>query len=186
MSRCVLLFLLKTSPCCYNPGPQSSPDLQQRKTRIGQLNLCRMKLPYRQRQQELASRVRRDHKLALRTTFAALLLVTTKSRAVSATATIQPPEVRKTAITRERLCWNDHPDKSEREGTFVSASYHECGLLFDLLTSDLLAAFLCNVLSVAFMSPEGSKIPKKVFKMYVPRRIILFLAGFPLRSIYLD
>ena len=26
-------------------------------------------------------------------------------------------------------------------------------------------AFLCNVLSVAFMSPEGSKIPKKVFKM---------------------
>ena len=30
----------------------------------------------------------------------------------------------------------------------------------------LLAAFLCNVLSVAFMiSPEGSNIPKKVFKM---------------------
>ena len=44
---------------------QSSLDLQQRKTRIGQLNLCRMKLPYRQRQQERASRVRRDHKLAL-------------------------------------------------------------------------------------------------------------------------
>ena len=51
----------KTRPCCCNPGTQSSPDLQQRKTRIGQLN---------QRQQERASRVRRDHKLALRTAFA--------------------------------------------------------------------------------------------------------------------
>ena len=91
--------------------------LQPRYTvRIGQLNLCRIKLPYRQRQQERASRGRRDHKLALRTAFAALLLVTTS--AVSAAATIQPPEVRRTAITRERLCWNDHADKSEREGTF--------------------------------------------------------------------
>ena len=83
---------------------------------MGELNLCRMKLPYLQRQQERASRVRRDHKLALRTAFAALLLVTTS--VVSAAATIQPPEVRRTAITRERLCWNDHADKSEREGTF--------------------------------------------------------------------
>ncbi|CAN0419801.1 unnamed protein product, partial [Ascophyllum nodosum] len=47
-------------------------------------------LPYRQRQQERASRVRRDHKLALRTAFVALLLVTTS--VVSAAATIQPPE----------------------------------------------------------------------------------------------
>ena len=60
--------------------------LQQGKTRIGQLNLCRIKLPYRQRQQERASRVRRDHKLALRTAFAALFLVTTS--VVSAAATI--------------------------------------------------------------------------------------------------
>ena len=60
--------------------------LQQGKTRIGQLNLCRMKLSYRQRQHERASRVRRDHKLALRTAFAALLLVTTS--VVSAAATI--------------------------------------------------------------------------------------------------
>ena len=104
-------------PACCDPGTQSSPDLQQRKTRIhSQLNLCRMKLPYRQRQQERASRVRRDHKLALRTAFASLLLVTTS--VVSAAATIQPPEVRRTAITRERLCWNNHADKSEREGTF--------------------------------------------------------------------
>ena len=88
----------KTRPCCCNPGTQSSPDLQQRKTRIGQLNLGRMKLPYRQRQQERASRVRRDHKFPLRTAFAALLLVTTS--VVSAAATIQPPEVRRTAITR--------------------------------------------------------------------------------------
>ena len=83
----------KTRPGCCNPGAQSSPDLQQRKTRIGQLNLCRMKLPYRQRQQERASRVRRDHKLALRTAFVALLLVITS--VVSAAATIQPPEVRR-------------------------------------------------------------------------------------------
>ena len=103
--------------CCCNPGTQSSPDLQQMKqVSLGQLNLCWMKLPYRQRQQERASLVRRDHKLALRTAFAALLLVTTS--VVSAAATIQPPEVRRTAITRERLCWNDHADKSEREGTF--------------------------------------------------------------------
>ena len=83
----------KTRRGCCNPGAESSPDLQQRKTRIGQLNLCRMKLPYRQRQQERASRVRRDHKLALRTAFVALLLVITS--VVSAAATIQPPEVRR-------------------------------------------------------------------------------------------
>ena len=83
---------------------------------MGELNLCRMKLPYRQRQQERTSRVRRDHKLALRTAFAVLLLVTTS--VVSAAATIQPQGVRRTAITRERLCWNDHAGKSEREGTF--------------------------------------------------------------------
>ncbi|CAN0442088.1 unnamed protein product, partial [Ascophyllum nodosum] len=49
-----------------------------------------MKLPYRQRQQERASRARRDQKLALRTAFAALPLVMTS--VVSAAATIQPPE----------------------------------------------------------------------------------------------
>ena len=75
-----------------------------------------MKFRYRQRQQERVSRVRRDHKLALRTAFAALLLLTTS--VVSAAATIQPPEVRRTAIKRERLCWNDHADKSKREGTY--------------------------------------------------------------------
>ena len=104
----------RTRPCCCNPGAQSSPDLQQRKTRIGQLNLCRMKLPYRQRQQERASRVRRDQ---LRKASAALLLVT--SAVASALATTKAPEaIRRTAITRERLSWNDHADKSEREGTF--------------------------------------------------------------------
>ena len=60
--------------------------------------------------------MRRVHKLALRTAFAALLLITTS--VVSAAATIQPPEVKRTAIARERLCWNDHADKSEGEGTF--------------------------------------------------------------------
>ena len=106
----------KTSLCCCNPGSQSSPDLQKSKTRIGQSNLCRTKLPYRQRQQERASRVHRDHKLALRAAFAALLLVTTS--VVSAAATIQPPELRRTAITRKLLCWNDHADMTEGKGTF--------------------------------------------------------------------
>ena len=41
----------------------------------------------------------------------------------------------------------------------------------------LLAAFLCNVLSVAFMSPEGSKIPKKVLKC--PEAYHTILSGVP-------
>ena len=77
--------------------------ITERKTRIGQRKMSRMKLPYRQRQQERASRVCRDHKLALRTAFAALLFLVT-TRVVSAAATIQLPEVRRTVITRERLC----------------------------------------------------------------------------------
>ena len=36
----------------------------------------------------------------------------------SVAATIRPPEVRMTAITREWLSWNDYSDKSERKGTF--------------------------------------------------------------------
>ena len=41
------------------------------------------------------------------------------SAVASALATTKAPEViRRTAITRERLSWNDHADKSEREGTF--------------------------------------------------------------------
>ena len=36
----------------------------------------------------------------------------------SVAATIRPPEVRMTAITREWLSWDDYSDKSEREGTF--------------------------------------------------------------------
>ena len=33
-------------------------------------------------------------------------------------ATIRPPEVMMTAITRALLSWDDHSDKSDREGTF--------------------------------------------------------------------
>ena len=77
---------LENTPLLLQPWYTALSRLQQGKTRIGQLNLCRMKLPYRQRQKERASRVRRDHKLALRTAFAALILVTT--RVVSAAATI--------------------------------------------------------------------------------------------------
>ena len=36
----------------------------------------------------------------------------------SVAATIRPPDVRMTAITREWLSWNNYSDKSEREGTF--------------------------------------------------------------------
>ena len=36
----------------------------------------------------------------------------------SVAATIRPPKVRMTAITREWLSWDDYSDKSEREGTF--------------------------------------------------------------------
>ena len=77
---------LENTPLLLQPWYTVLSRLQPGKTRISQLNLCRMKLPYRQRQQERASRVRRDHKLALRTAFAALILVTT--RVVSAAATI--------------------------------------------------------------------------------------------------
>ena len=77
---------LENTPLLLQPWYTVLSRLQQGKTRIGQLNLCRIKLPYRQRQQERASRVRRDHKLALHTAFAALFLVTTS--VVSAAATI--------------------------------------------------------------------------------------------------
>ena len=36
----------------------------------------------------------------------------------SIAATIRPPEVRMTVITREWLYWDGYSDKSEREGTF--------------------------------------------------------------------
>ena len=82
--------------------------------------------------------MRRDHKLALRTAFVALLLVTTS--VVSAAATIQPPEVRRNVLfTRERLCWNDHADKSEREGTF-SRKYRMKRRTFKKLVALLRAA----------------------------------------------
>ena len=81
---------LENTPLLLQPRYTVLSRFIYRKTRIGQRNLCRMKLSYRQRQQERASRVRRDHKFALRTAFAALLLVTTS--VVSAAATIQPPE----------------------------------------------------------------------------------------------
>ena len=75
----------ENTPLLLQPWYTVLSRLQQGETRIGQLNLCRIKLPYRQRQQKRASRVRRDHKLALRTAFAALFLVTTS--VVSAAAT---------------------------------------------------------------------------------------------------
>ena len=36
----------------------------------------------------------------------------------SVAATIRPPEVMITAITRDWLSWDDYSDKSDREGTF--------------------------------------------------------------------
>ena len=52
----------------------------------------------------------------------------------SVAATIRPPEMRMTAITREWLSWDDYSDKFEREGPF-RGNTHECGVLQDLLTS---------------------------------------------------
>ena len=110
---------LENTPLLLQPWYTVLSRLQQGKTRIGQLNLCRIKLPYRQRQQERASRVRRDHKLALPTAFAALFLVT--ASVVSAAATIQPPEVRRTAITCERAALLERSRGQVREGRDFSA-----------------------------------------------------------------
>ena len=44
-------------------------------------------------------------------------------------------------------------------------SVNTVGWVCSSIYSYLLAAFLYNVLSVAFMSPDVFKIPKKVFKM---------------------
>ena len=60
--------------------------------------------------------MRRDHKLALRTAFVALLLVTTS--VVSAAATIQPPEVSRNVPSHASDFAGTIADKSEREGTF--------------------------------------------------------------------
>ena len=48
---------LENTPLLLQPWYTVLSRLQQGKTRIGQLNLCRIKLPYHQRQQERASRV---------------------------------------------------------------------------------------------------------------------------------
>ena len=97
----------KTCSCCCNPfGVHSSVWVTTKEKRmIGQLKLCRMRLPNRQRQL--------DRFLA-----APGPQIGNAYGSYSVSATIRPPETRKTAITRERLCWDDHVGKSEREGTF--------------------------------------------------------------------
>ena len=108
---------LENTPLLLQPWYTVLSRLQQEKTKIGQLNLCRIKLPYRQRQQERASRVRQDHKLALRTAFAALFLVTTSVFQRRGNDLAAGGE-KDCDHMQARLCWNDHAEKSEREGTF--------------------------------------------------------------------
>ena len=71
--RMVFFYLVTTgwifyiSLLCKNSINQSKQGL-----RIGQLKLCRMRLPYRQRQKGRTSRGRRDPKLAMRTAVTSL------------------------------------------------------------------------------------------------------------------
>ena len=67
----------------------------------------------------------------------------------SIAATIRPPEVRMTAITREWLCWDDYSDKSEREATF-QRKYSRMCVLQDLLISTA-AVYEYYVLSVGLL-----------------------------------
>ena len=62
---------------------------------IGQLKLCRMRLPYRQPQQERACRAPRSQ-------------VGNTHGSYSVAAMIRPPEMRTAGITREQLCWDCH------------------------------------------------------------------------------
>ena len=71
----------------------------------GQLKLCRMRFPYRQRQLERFLAVLRPQ-------------IGNAHGSHSVSAMIRPPEARKTPITREQLCWDDRAGKSEREETF--------------------------------------------------------------------
>ena len=81
----------------------------------------------------------------------------------SVSATIRPLEMRRTAIIREWLCWDDHSDKFEREGTFQRKyrlfSRMRCAALQDLLTSTAAASeySVCGI-------PVNSK-PEKMFKL---------------------
>ena len=63
------------------------------------------------RQQGWASRRQQSPKVT------DLVLVSTCC-VVGGAATIRPPKVRRTAITRGWLCWDTHADMPEREGTF--------------------------------------------------------------------
>ena len=86
-------------------GVQFCLGHNQGKMMIGQLKLCRMRLPYRQRQAERFLAAPRSQ-------------IGNAHGSHSISAMIRPPEARKTPTTRERLCWDDHARKSEREGTF--------------------------------------------------------------------
>ena len=90
----------------------------------------------------------------------------------SVAATIRPPEVRMTAITRKWLPWDDYSDKSEREETFFRGNTHECGVLQDLLTLIVAVSkhYVCG-------TPVRSNVRKDV--QTVPRRIKLSRAGMP-------
>ena len=117
---------------------------------IGRLKLCRMRLPYRQRQLERFLAAPRPQ-------------IGNAHGSHNVSAMIRPPEARKTPITRERLCWDDHEGKSEREGTFQR----------EYLLTSTAAVSEYSVFGVPVSSKAG-------------RRIILSRAGLPFPNLYLN
>ena len=69
----------------------------------------------------------------------------------SVAATIRPPEVRRTTITRERLFWDDHMDASERAGTFPRKYRFFSRMRCALGSADISCGGLRNILSVDFL-----------------------------------
>ena len=90
----------------------------------------------------------------------------------SVAATIRPPGVRMTAITREWLPWDDYSDTSPRGKGPLRGNTHECGVLQDLLTSIVAVSeyYVCG-------DPVRSNVRKYV--QTVPRGIKLSRAGMP-------
>ena len=94
----------------------------------------------------------------------------------SVVASVRRSEVRKTAITHVRLCWDDHSDRSVKGWAFQRniASSHECGVLQDLLISaPAVSEYEYSVCEVSMCSKARKGVQT------VPRHIMLSRAGFP-------
>ena len=96
-------------------------------------------------------------------------------RSHSVAATIRPPEVRMTAITREWLSWDDYSDKSGSEGTFQRKySQKRCAPestdIYYLLSRSL------NIMSVGLFlwgptSEKKFKLSRGVLRSKTPLRV---------------